>query len=104
MPSVPISNKIFKNAKGNQFEDATNAWGLDQKTFSNGAAYADFDNDGDLDLIINNVNQPLGIFRNESDTKGTLINLKGSKNNPDAIGAKVVIWSKNQGNCNSREI
>jgi len=96
MPSVPISNKIFRNSKGNQFEDVTTAWGLDQKTFSNGAAYADFDNDGDLDLIINNVNQPLGIFRNESGTKGTLIKLKGSKKNPDAIGAKVVIWSKNQ--------
>ncbi|MFX4392999.1 FG-GAP-like repeat-containing protein, partial [Acinetobacter baumannii] len=51
MPSVPIANKLFRNKGNLQFEDIGDNWGLDKKTFSNGAVYTDIDNDGDLDLV-----------------------------------------------------
>ncbi|MBK9491596.1 MAG: VCBS repeat-containing protein [Haliscomenobacter sp.] len=56
MPSTPVHNYIFKNMGNTRFEDQSKAWGFSIPTFSNGAAYADLDNDGDLDLIVNNQN------------------------------------------------
>lgn len=69
MPSVPVPNKAFRNTGGLRFTDAGRAWGLDEPSFSNGAAYADLDNDGDLDLVINNVNQPVSVYRNRSEER-----------------------------------
>lgn len=69
MPSVPIPNKAFRNRGQLRFEDAGMRWGFDKPTYSNGAAYADLDNDGDLDLVINNVNQEALVYRNNSSEK-----------------------------------
>jgi hypothetical protein len=62
--SNPIQNAIFKNINGEQFQFVSNEWGLEEKTFSNGAAYGDLDNDGDLDLVINNLKQPALLYEN----------------------------------------
>lgn len=66
MPSVPIPNKAFRNKGNLRFEDKGMNWGFDKPTFSNGASYADLDNDGDLDLVINNVNQQALVYKNNS--------------------------------------
>ncbi|MCH7410062.1 VCBS repeat-containing protein [Belliella sp. DSM 111904] len=65
-PSVPQRNFLFKNKGGFHFEDIADRMGMDQLTFSTGAAYADLDNDGDLDLVINNLNEEVSIFRNNA--------------------------------------
>ncbi|MEZ0484655.1 VCBS repeat-containing protein [Fibrella aquatica] len=100
MPSSNVPNYAFRNRgerDGNvTFENAGQAWGLTQVSNSTGAAYADLDNDGDLDLIVNNTNQPAYIFRNETDKKRSFISLKlvGSGANTQGVGAKVTISRK----------
>ncbi len=93
MPSVPIANKTFRNQGDLTFEDVGENWGLDTKTFSNGAAYADLDNDGDLDLVVNNVNQEALIYRNHSSENlknhHLTVQLKGKGQNTFAVGAMV---------------
>lgn len=98
MPSNPLPNKMFKNNGSTNeltFSDVGKKWGLDTPSFSNGAAYGDLDNDGDLDLIINNLNQEAFLYKNNSESfsKNHYLNiqLKGSNNNTFAIGSKVYI-------------
>ncbi len=100
MPSVPIANKAFKNLGNLKFKDAEKDWGLDQPTFSNGASYADLDNDGDLDLIINNVNQEALVYRNTSNDDSSnhyiALQLHYKDNNPFAVGSKITLFAGNQ--------
>ncbi len=97
MPSEPIPNKMFRNIAGARFEDVSEVWGFRPKTFSNGAAYADLDNDGDLDLAINNVNMPAIIYRNDVvdvDSSGYIgFELVGASNNLRAVGASVHVYT-----------
>ena len=89
MPSVPIPNSMFKNNRNLKFSNESSNWGLDKPSFSNGASYADLDNDGDLDLIINNVNQPATVYKNKlhdqaagnSQSKNSLTNNKNATAN-----------------------
>jgi len=95
MPSQPVPKGAYKNLGDFQFSDQSKEWGLDQPSFSNGSAYGDLDNDGDLDLVVNNVNMPAFIYENKVDTstqKSITIKLKGSLKNTNAIGTKVEIY------------
>ncbi|MBO0949901.1 VCBS repeat-containing protein [Fibrella forsythiae] len=100
MPSTPTKNYIFRNVSGPQpdsvaFQNRQKEWGFDENTRSNGCAYADLDNDGDLDLITNNLNEPARIYRNtERDQKEghfLKIKLKGPPANLFGIGATVTV-------------
>jgi hypothetical protein len=89
MPSSNVGNYIFKNQKGYTFTNETKNWGLEEASNSNGAAYADFDNDGDLDLVVNNINKAAFVFRNESENNFLRVKLKGKTGNVLGIGAKL---------------
>ncbi len=98
IPIVKIPNYAFKNSNGLQFKDVTKNWGLDVPTFSNGAAYADLDNDGDMDMIINNINDEALIYKNTSRDKDKAnnhylhIKFQGTALNRDGIGAFADIY------------
>ena len=96
-PEIKIPNKFFLN-KGNMlFEDAGESISNDKPTFSNGAVYADLDNDGDLDVVVNNIDDAVIVYENKSNDKKDKpfveITLKGAANNINAIGAKVVMFA-----------
>ncbi len=100
MPSVPLPNYGFKNNGDLTFTNMSAEWGLDIPGFSNGAAYGDLDNDGDLDLIVNNVNQPCLAYRNYSNEKTgnhyLKVRLKGEGKNTLAIGSIVYVYFDGQ--------
>ena len=106
MPSQPILNKAYKNRGDLKFSDEGPAWGFSEPSFSNGAAYGDLDNDGDLDLVINNVNQESFVYRNDSRdiTKNNFIGftLEGKGQNRFGIGAMVKLYQGN--NIITREL
>jgi enediyne biosynthesis protein E4 len=100
IPSVKIRNYAYRNQNGLAFEDVTDEWGIEVPSFSNGAAYADLDNDGDLDYVVNNINDKAFLFRNESDklegkNNWLRVELKGPKENPHGIGTKVMAYFGN---------
>jgi hypothetical protein len=98
MPSKPINNMVYKNNGGFDFDEYTEPWGFSTPTFSNGMSYGDLDNDGDLDIVINNVNMPAFIYKNNNYSKNNSIsfNLEGDKQNKNAIGAKIIIKYNNK--------
>ncbi|QYH38148.1 VCBS repeat-containing protein [Algoriphagus sp. NBT04N3] len=95
MSSTPISNYFFQNLGDLNFKNRSNDWGFEEKGFSSGAAYSDLDNDGDLDLIVSNLNETAGIFENTG-KKGNWIQfqLQGPELNPFGLGSEIKVFSK----------
>ncbi len=100
LPGVHKPNYLFRNNGDLTFSDKASDWGLDQPSYSNGAAYADFDGDGDLDLVTNNINDKAFIYRNNL-IRGTSgpehsflrVKLNGPKGNMQAYGAKIYVYA-----------
>jgi len=95
MPSEAVPNFAYQNKGNFDFEESTQTWGLDQPSFSNGNAYADLDNDGDLDLLVNNVNMTSFIYENKTDTlskRSLTFDFKGVENNKFGVGAKILLF------------
>ena len=97
VPSTPLHNYIFRNNGDLTFTDESAKWGFDGKNFTNGAAYADLDNDGDLDLVINRLNESAVIYQNNSERSVNHIDFSFSNpqsHNRFGIGATVTLYSK----------
>jgi len=94
MPTAKLPNYALKNNGKLAFEKKNKAWGLDKAVNTNGAAYADFDNDGDLDLVCNNLSDKAMLYKNNSNNNYIKLILKGGAENIQAIGAKISVFSE----------
>jgi enediyne biosynthesis protein E4 len=96
IPKQSATNYMFKNTGSFGFKNMKNKWLTIKPSFSNGAVYADLDNDGDLDLVVNNLNEPSTIYKNTSKRGNYLkIRFKGTAKNTQGLGAKVTCYTKN---------
>jgi hypothetical protein len=97
MPASNVLNYLFKN-NGLSFSNVSNSWGINLPSNSNGAAYADLDNDGDLDLVVNNINQPAFVYQNNENKNISNhyleIKLQGENDNTSGIGTTITLWCK----------
>ncbi|MGV3589095.1 MAG: VCBS repeat-containing protein [Adhaeribacter sp.] len=100
LPGAKKANYLYKNNGNLTFTNKTPDWGLNIPSYSNGAAYADFDNDGDLDIVTNNINDAAFIYQNNArqQIKNNFlrINLKGNSANPNGLGSKITLTQPNQ--------
>jgi hypothetical protein len=101
---------LFQNKGDFQFESVGNDWGLSEPTYSNGAAYADFDNDGDLDLVLNNLNGVARLYQNtvavntRDDAKFLQLQLKGPRGNLQGIGTRIWVYMDGQLSYGEQEL
>jgi len=100
MPSSHVKSYFFKNSGNLTFINKSEDWGITEPSNSNGAVYADLDNDGDLDLVVNNINQPAFVYENTSDkitgNHYLEVQLKGLTPNTQGIGARLILYCKGQ--------
>jgi len=98
MPSGELNNYIFKGSKDLLFENMSGIWTQNQNTISGATAFGDLDNDGDLDLVVNNINRTAMLYLNETNDKANYlkINLRLSGNNPYGIGTKILAYHQGQ--------
>ncbi len=99
-PEIKLPNKFFHNNGDVSFTDESDLVTGNSPTFSNGAIYADLDNDGDLDVVVNNIDEPAMLYKNTSNDSANKafveITLKGATSNTNAIGAKLILYSGTQ--------
>ena len=95
LPVVKLANYAFKNNGGTAFKNTTEKWGMDQPSFSNGGVYADLDNDGDLDVVVNNINDTAFVYENtlNGSRRNLSVSFGGPEKNPEGIGATLRIHS-----------
>jgi hypothetical protein len=100
IPATILKNYFFKNNGDSTFTNVSDAWGIELPTLSNGTAYADLDNDGDMDLVLNNINDYAFVYRNNSEklSKNHFLKVKldGTGLNKGGIGAKVEVTCKDR--------
>jgi enediyne biosynthesis protein E4 len=101
LPGIKVPNVVYRNNRDLTFADVSNDWGIGtDATYSNGTAYGDLDNDGDLDLVINNLDQTCSLYANttaqNNDNQWIRFSLKGKAPNRDAFGTKVWLWQGGQ--------
>lgn len=100
IPGRRVPNYLFRNNMDLTFSDVSDAWGFDRPSYSTGAAYADLDNDGDLDLVMNNHNEVAFVYRNTSRERTgnsyLQVNLEGPDGNATALGAQVAVYYAGQ--------
>ncbi|MES1216579.1 MAG: VCBS repeat-containing protein, partial [Bacteroidota bacterium] len=98
IPQIKVHNYAFRNAGNLKFEDATKSWGMSEPSFSNGAVYVDLDNDGDLDYVINNINEEATFYENTTNNPGKInanyleVQFKGDSKNLNGLGAWAEIY------------
>ncbi|MFL5739530.1 MAG: VCBS repeat-containing protein [Flavisolibacter sp.] len=96
-PEIKIPNKFYHNKGDLSFEDMGDAVENDAPSYSNGAVYADLDNDGDLDVVVNNIDDPVMVYENRSNDSHKKnfvdIQLKGPEKNVNALGAKIILFA-----------
>lgn len=98
IPQVKLHNYAFQNAGDCRFDDVTNSWGMENVSFSNGAAYADLDNDGDLDMVVNNINDKASVYQNtlmdkkENNHHFLSVILQGDSSNINGLGAWIELY------------
>ena len=100
IPQKKIANYFFKNLGNLNFKNVTGKWSDKQASYSNGSVYADLDNDGDLDIVVNNIDEEAYLLKNTSEKKesGKFLTfaIKGGDSNPSGIGAKVILYDGEQ--------
>lgn len=98
IPQIKVSNYAYHNQGNLKFEDVTKQWGMDEPSFSDGAVYVDLDNDGDLDYVVNNINDEASVYQNTTNTPEKThanylkIAFKGSDKNIHGLGATASIY------------